>query len=76
MDSQGAVALWDNSTDNQVSENDILGCNVSIIVREAAKNRILRNKISDAYWGIWLDNAGAARSKATIYRAKDTACGF
>ena len=29
--SQGAVALWENSTKNEVSENDIVGCNVSIV---------------------------------------------
>ena len=58
MDSQGAVALWETSSKNLVSENEIMGCNVSIIVRKAADNKILSNKISDAYWGIWLDNAG------------------
>jgi parallel beta-helix repeat protein len=57
MDSQGAVALWENSSGNMVSENDIVGCNISIVVREAGENKILSNKISDAYWGMWLDHA-------------------
>ena len=60
-DSQGAVAIWENSSDNQVLKNEISGCNVSIIVREAAKNKILDNKISDAFWGIWLENAGSCQ---------------
>jgi parallel beta-helix repeat protein len=70
IDSQGAVALWENSTDNLVSENDILGCNVSIIVREAAKNKILSNKISDAYWGIWLENAASCQIESNDVKSQ------
>ncbi|MDQ1262272.1 MAG: hypothetical protein QG575_1453 [Euryarchaeota archaeon] len=68
--SQGAVALWENSTKNEVSENDIVGCNVSIVVREAAENKILRNKISDAYWGIWLDHAGNCQIDSNDIQSK------
>jgi parallel beta-helix repeat protein len=56
--SQGAIAIWENSSGNLISENEIIGCNVSVLVREATNNRILDNKISDSYWGIWLDEAG------------------
>ena len=61
MDSQGAVALWENSTKTLVSENDIVGCNMSIVVRDATKNKIINNKISEAYWGIWLEHAGSCQ---------------
>jgi len=70
IDSQGAVALWENSSDNLVSENDIFGCNVSIIVREAAKNDILSNKISDAYWGIWLENAASCQIESNDIKSQ------
>ena len=64
------MALWENSSDNLVSENDILGCNVSIIVREAAKNKIIANKISDAYWGIWLYNAGSCQIESNDIKSQ------
>jgi parallel beta-helix repeat protein len=70
MDSQGAVALWENSTKNQVSENDITGCNISIVVREASENKILSNKISDAYWGMWLDHAGSCQIENNDIQSK------
>jgi parallel beta-helix repeat protein len=61
MDSRGAVALWGNSSENQVSENEIVGCNVSIFIREAEGNEVLSNEISDAFWGIWLIDAESCR---------------
>jgi len=70
MDSQGAVALWENSTKNMVSENDVVGCNLSIVVREATENQILSNKISDAYWGIWLDHAENCQIESNDIQSK------
>jgi parallel beta-helix repeat protein len=70
MESQGAVALWENSTKNQVSENEIMGCNISLVVRDASENKILSNKISDAYWGMWLDHAGSCRIESNDIQSK------
>lgn len=70
LNSQGAVAIWENATNNVVSENDIVGCNLSIVVREAAVNRILNNKISDVYWGMWLDHAESCQIKSNDIQSK------
>jgi len=37
--------------------NEITSCNISIFLGEADGNSIIENNISDAYWGIWLDNS-------------------
>lgn len=60
-DSEGAIALWDNSSNNQIEGNRIAGCNISILVREASGNRVSSNQISGAHWGIWLNDADACR---------------
>lgn len=70
MDCQGAVAIWENSTKNVVTENNIVGCNLSIVVREAAENKILSNKISDAYWGMWLDHAKSCQVESNDIQSK------
>jgi parallel beta-helix repeat protein len=70
MDCQGAVALWENSTNNLVTENNIVGCNISIVVREAADNKILSNKISDAYWGMWLDHTKSCQIESNDIQSK------
>jgi parallel beta-helix repeat protein len=59
--SQGAIALWENSRGNLVQENDIKGCNVSILVREASADQIFSNRIYDTLRGIWLNEAGACQ---------------
>lgn len=69
-DSQGAVAIWENATNNVVSENNIVGCNLSIVIREAAGNRIAGNKISDAYWGLWLDHARGCQIESNDIQSK------
>lgn len=69
-DSQGAVAIWENATNNRVSENNIVGCNLSIVVREAADNKILSNKISDVYWGMWLDRAESCLIESNDIQSK------
>ena len=52
---QGGVALRDNSDGNIIQKNEIVGCNISMFLGNVGKNSILGNKISDTYWGIWLD---------------------
>jgi parallel beta-helix repeat protein len=54
---QGGVALRDASGNNSIDGNEITSCNISIFLGEADGNSIIENNISDAYWGIWLDNS-------------------
>jgi parallel beta-helix repeat protein len=54
---QGGVALRDASGNNSIDGNEIISCNISIFLGEADGNSIIENNISDAYWGIWLDNS-------------------
>ena len=57
MNCQGGVALRDASENNSIDGNEITSCNISIFLGEADGNSIIENNISDAYWGIWLDNS-------------------
>lgn len=53
---QGGVALRDNCDGNIIQKNEMVGCNISMFLGDARENSILGNKISDTYWGIWLDH--------------------
>ena len=57
MNCQGGVALRDASENNSIDGNEITSCNISVFLGEADGNRIIENNISEAYWGIWLDNS-------------------
>ena len=57
MNCQGGVALRDASENNSIDGNEINSCNISVFLGEADGNCIIENNISDAYWGIWLDNS-------------------
>jgi parallel beta-helix repeat protein len=56
-DSQGAIAIWENSRYNQIENNRIEGCIVSILVSEASQNRISANQIKGGDIGLGLSNS-------------------
>jgi parallel beta-helix repeat protein len=60
-DIQGGIVLLENSGNNSIEKNRIVGCNSSILIHDASGNQVLANEISGARWGIWLDNTDGCR---------------
>lgn len=56
VDCQGGVALWHNSTNNSVIENEIDGGVVSIFIRDTGRNSIINNRVNSSFMGVWLMN--------------------
>ena len=66
LDSQGGVALWENSSDNQDFRKRYIGLQCVRIVREAAKIKSYATKYRMPTGASGLKMPEAARSKATI----------
>ncbi|VVB70896.1 Periplasmic copper-binding protein (NosD) [uncultured archaeon] len=60
LDCEGVVALRDNSSDNNVLNNDMNGGVVAVFIRDAGKNLVTENKAFDSTIGIWVMNSSNA----------------
>lgn len=59
-DCEGGVALWADALNNTVSENEIDGGSVSIVLRDVGKNTVSGNRASQASISIWVMNSSQA----------------
>jgi len=67
---QGGVALRDNSTENNIQENQIEGGDVSIFLWNTGKNNIVNNQVTGSTWGIWLKDSNNIEIDANHVKSK------
>ncbi len=70
QDCRGGVALRDNSTDNNIQENEINGGDVSIFLWNVGENSVVGNHATGSTWGIWLTDSKGAKIDANEVKSK------
>jgi len=70
QDCRGGVALRDNSSDNNIQENEINGGDVSIFLWNVGKNSIVNNHATGSTWGIWLKDSKDVEIDANDMKSK------
>ncbi len=70
QDCRGGVALRDNSSDNNIQENEINGGDVSIFLWNVGKNSIVNNHATGSTWGIWVKDSKDVEIDANDVKSK------